>query len=157
MTPEQFYEVANQVWAAFARRAGWPARIEREDAVQEAVTKCWENRKNHDASRSSERTYFSMVARHAITNKTQRKRPARIIDVLGADIYMITSEADGPPEQAMLQEQNAKLHAQLNRLPREWSDIVLGNASGTLSLSTSAVSKKYRKAIKRLRYFYGVR
>ena len=69
------YAIAERVWSAHARR--WWFSIEKEDAIQYAVIRCWRNIDNWDGKRAQAATFFSMICRQEMGHRnTQAKRHA---------------------------------------------------------------------------------
>ena len=78
-TVEFYYELAEKVWARFATR--W-REAEREDAIQQAVIRCWMQQHRYDPERTQPQTFFSTVIRNEIG---QHVRVARNRRLLGCD------------------------------------------------------------------------
>ena len=72
---DYFYIMAGRVWSAHAR--SWWFSIERDDAIQAAVLRCWKNRDTFDPTKSSAATFFSMICRQEMGHRNaQAKRHA---------------------------------------------------------------------------------
>lgn len=81
MTPDGLYEIARRVWDVHHRgRSDWRG-LDREDAIQAAVTRAWQVRDKYDSRRAKEATFFTQVMLNEISQfaKVARNKPAAML------------------------------------------------------------------------------
>lgn len=89
MTPEGLYAIAARVWDVHARgRSDWRG-IEREDAIQAAVTRAWRKRDQWDPRFGAESTFYSTIMLHEIAQhaKVERNRRPQLLPPEADSIY----------------------------------------------------------------------
>jgi len=164
---EQLYAIVRRTWSALNHRTGWVAHLNAEDAIQEAVLRCWSYRDRHDAMLASANTFFSMIARQSFSmqvqpTKTLRRgegiRPQSLDYELGDGFSYLSTLEDqtpGPAERAELADDIRALRAAIGRLPAGLRVVMEDQLAGVsqtdtakrLGVTRQRVQQKYSKAV----------
>lgn len=114
---DKFYRAAYYAWKRW--RSTWGNIIDKDDAVQEAVLACWRRAHQFDPNRSSDITFFTVVARSAMVEMVRaaatqkRTMPGHQYPLAAAG----ASTQPGPLDLAILNEEIDQVVDALDDLP----------------------------------------
>lgn len=155
---EEIQKAVAQTWSVFGRR--WWFALEREDATQHAFMVCWSKRDRFDPARSSAATFFSLVARQAITNMNRAEMARRTESLnteVGEDVEWISTlpapaGRDLPVENELVDLVEGALEEavtvpQADTVRRIVAGQTVSEIARDRGTSHQAVSKQYRAAV----------
>lgn len=179
ITPQQLYEMAGQVWSKSIRN--YHPDIVKEDAIQEAVLRAWQNRSKFDPNKAKAITFFSTVMRNEIHQHAKVRRNnytalgvggdpfgSRSLFAVGVQSLLDDATDDRhknfarepePLQQLIEQEDREELQRAIDELPRDaqllielrMDDTPLRDIAAMFGVSHQAISARYSRALDQIR------
>ena len=160
---EQIIEAVEATWAAYGSR--WWNALDADDAKQQAFMACWERKDRYNPELSAPATFFSMVARQAITVLRQKHSSNReTVSLSGEIVEDGPSHADLIPareenvaetrdEVALVKGAARELltKAELETLESVTQGAIPKEMAAAQGVSPQAVSKRLNKGLSKLR------